>query len=63
MNKQFEIFKLVFNSIYVDLQYDEIYLNFTTGSACVCGVCSHVVILGLPAMLSWYPVLCVRWLR
>ena len=32
-------------SVYVDLQYDEIYLTFPAGSVCYCDVCSHVVVL------------------
>ena len=32
VNKQFELLEFVFDSIYGDLQYDEIYLNFTAGS-------------------------------
>ena len=28
-NKQFELLEFVFESVYVDLQYDEIYLTFT----------------------------------
>ena len=31
-NKQFEFVEFVFDSVYVDLQYDEIYLTFTAGS-------------------------------
>ena len=42
MNTQFELIELVFDSVYVDLQYDTISLTFTTGSVCLCGVCSHV---------------------
>ena len=42
VNKQFELLKFVFDSVYVDLQYDEIFLTFTAGS-----VCSHVVVFGL----------------
>ena len=42
----------VFESVYVDLQYDEISLTFTAGSVYVCGDCSPVVILGLSARLS-----------
>ena len=57
VNKQFELLEFVFDSIYVDLQYDEIYLTFTAGSVCVCGVCSHVVVLCLSERLSWYPML------
>ena len=43
VNKQFELLEIVFDSVYVDLQYDEISLTFTTGSVCLCGVCSPVV--------------------
>ena len=32
VNKQFELLEFVFGSVYVDLQYDEIYLTFTAGS-------------------------------
>ena len=42
----------VFNSVYVDLQYDEIYLTFTAGSVSLCCVCSHVVVVGLSVRLS-----------
>ena len=45
VNKQFE-------SVYVDLQYDEIYLTFTAGPVCLCGVSSPVVVLGLFVRLS-----------
>ena len=62
VNRQFEFLEFVFDSVYVDLQYDEIFLNFTTGSVCVCGVCSPVVLLGLSVRLSWYPMLWVRLL-
>ena len=33
--------------MYLDLKYNEISLNFTDGSVCLCGVCSHVVVIGL----------------
>ena len=43
-NKQFELLEFVFDSVYVDLQYDEISLTFTAGSVvmwsslvCLCG--------------------------
>ena len=62
LNKQFELLELVFDSVYVDLQYDEISLNFTAGSVGLCGVCSPVVVLGLSVRLSWYPMLWVRLL-
>ena len=32
VNKQFELLKFIFDSVYVDLQYDEISLTFTAGS-------------------------------
>ena len=38
VNKQFELLEFVSGSVYVDLQYDEIYLTFTAGSVCLCGV-------------------------
>ena len=57
VNKQFELLEFVFESVYVDLQYDEISLTFTAGSVCLCGGCSPVVVLGLSVRLSWYPML------
>ena len=62
VNKQFDLLKFVFNSVNVDLKYNEIYLTFTAGSVCFCGVCSHVVVLVLFVRLSWYPMR-MRWLR
>ena len=47
VNKQFELLEFVSESVYVDLQYDEISLTFTAGSVCLCGVSSPVVVLGL----------------
>ena len=35
VNKQFELLKFVFQSVYIDLQYDEISLTFTAGSVCL----------------------------
>ena len=32
---------------------------FTVGYVCLCGVCRHVVVLGLSVRLSWYPM----WMR
>ena len=32
VNKKFELIEFVFEPVYVDLQYDEIYLTFTAGS-------------------------------
>ena len=57
VNKQFELLECVFDSIYVDLQYDEISLSFTAGPVCFCGVYSPVVVLDLSVRLSWYPML------
>ena len=45
VNKQLELLKFVFDSVYVDLQYDEISLG--ARSVSLCCVCSHVVVLGL----------------
>ena len=36
VNKQFELLEFVFDSLYVDMQYDEIYLTFTAGCMCLC---------------------------
>ena len=52
VNKQFELLEFVSESVYVDLQYDEISLTFTAGSLCLCGVSSPVVVLGLFVRLS-----------
>ena len=52
VNKQFELLEPVFESVYVDLQYDEIYLNFTAGYVCLCGVSSPVVVFVLILRLS-----------
>ena len=52
VNKQFELLEFVFDSGYVDLQYDDISLTFTAGSVCLCGLCSHMVVLSLSAKLS-----------
>ena len=38
VNKQFGLLDFVFDSVYVDFQYDEISLTFTGGSVCLCGV-------------------------
>ena len=48
VKKQFELLEFVSESVYVDLQYDEISLTFTAGYVCLCGspwfVCEVVVI-------------------
>ena len=61
VNKQFELLEFVFDSVYVDLQYDEISLTFTAESVSLCCVCGHVVVFGLSVSLSWYPMW-MRWL-
>ena len=61
VNKQFELLEFVFDSVYVDLQYDEISLAFIAGSVFLCCVCGHVVVFGLSVRLSWYSMW-MRWL-
>ena len=46
VNKQFELLEFVSESVYVELQYDEISLTFTAGFMSLYGVCSTVVVLG-----------------
>ena len=53
--KQFEFQEFVFDSVYVDLQYDDISLIFTGGSVCLYGVYSRVA-LGLFVRLIPYAV-------
>ena len=48
VNKQFELLKFVFDSVYVNLQYDEIYFSFTAGSVVMWSS-------GLSIRLLWYP--------
>ena len=55
VNKQVELLEFVFDSVYVDLQYDEHYLTFTAGSVSLCCVCGLVVVFGLSVRLAWYP--------
>ena len=42
VNKQFELLEFVFDSVYVDLQYDEISLTFTAGPVSLCYVCDRL---------------------
>ena len=56
-NDQFELLGFVFDSVYVDLRYDEISLTFTAGYVSLRGLCSHVVVLALSVRLSSYPML------
>ena len=44
VNKQFELLQFVSESVYVDLQYDEISLTFAAGFVCLCTVSSPVVV-------------------
>ena len=59
VNKQIELLEFVFDSVYFDLHYDEIYLTVTAVSVSLCCVCSYVVVFGLSVRLSWYPM----WMR
>ena len=48
---QFELLEFVFDSVYVELQYDEISLTFTAGSVSLCCPCQclhfvHSIIQG-----------------
>ena len=61
VNKQFELLEFVSESVYVDLQDDEISLTFTVVSVSLCCVCSNVVVFGLSVRMSWYPM-GMRWL-
>ena len=48
VNKQFELLEFVFNSVYVDLKYNDISLTCTAGSVwCLCGVCEVVPYVGV----------------
>ena len=51
VNKQFELLEFVFDSVYVDLQYNEIFLIFSAGYVYLCDICSRVVVLGLSVRL------------
>ena len=61
VNKQFELLEFVFDSVYVGMQYYEIYLTFTAGYVSLCCACGPVVVFGLSVRLSWYPMW-MRWL-
>ena len=61
VNKLFGLLEFVFDSVYVDLQYNKMYLTFTAGSVCLCGICSHVVVFGLSVRLAWFPMW-MRWM-
>ena len=57
VKKQFELLEVVFDSVYVDLQYDEISLTSTAEYVTVWCVCSHV--FGLSVRWS---CMSMRWL-
>ena len=59
VNKQFELLEVVLNSVYGNLQYDQMSLTFIASSVCLCGLSSHVVVLGLSVRLYSYPM----WMR
>ena len=46
VHKKFELLEFVFDSIYVDLQYDEISLTFTAGYVWSCGSCGRLSSVG-----------------
>ena len=52
VNKQFELLEFVFDSVYVDLQYDEIDLTFTAGSVSLYCVCEVVVVPYVDAVVA-----------
>ena len=52
VNMQFELLEFVFDSVYVDLQDDEISLTSTAGSVSLWCVCSDVVVFALSVRLS-----------
>ena len=47
VNKQFELSKFILESVYVDLQYDEISHHLLLDLCAWCGICGHVVVFGL----------------
>ena len=59
VNKRFELLQFVFNSVYVELKYNEISPTFTPGSVYLSGVCSHAVVFGVSVRLSRYRM----WVR
>ena len=61
VKRPFELLEFVFDSVYVDLQYDEISLTFTAGDVSLLCVCSHVVVFGMSVRLSLYPIW-MQWL-
>ena len=59
VNKQFELLEFVFESVYVDLQYEGISLTLLLG-LCPCVVS---VVMWSSLRLPWYPMLWVWLLR
>ena len=58
LNKQSDLLEFVFDSVYIDLQYDEIFSLLLLG---LCGVCGHLSVFGMSVRLAWYPIW-MRWL-
>ena len=52
VDNHFELLEFVFDSVYVDLQYDEISLTFNVWSVCLYSVSSLVDVFGLSVRLS-----------
>ena len=61
VNKQYELLEFDFDSVYVELQYDEISLTFIAVSVSLCSICSPMVVFALSVRLSWY-TMWMRWL-
>ena len=64
VNRQFELLEFVFDSVYVDLQYVEIYLTFAAGSVSLwsCGhLCSACEVVMVPYVdaVAVVTVMCV----
>ena len=49
VNKEFELIEFVFDSVYVDQQYNEIYLTYTDRCVSLSCVCSHMVDVSFPS--------------
>ena len=64
VNKHFELLEFVLISFMLTCSVcDEIYLTFTAGYVCLCGVYNHVVALGLSMRLSRYPMSVILYER
>ena len=63
VNKQLELLEFVFDSVYDDLQYDEISLTFTAGYVCLCGVCSPWSVCEVVAVTVMHVLLFVLHVR